>query len=341
MMDVEVPHGFREILGARSSCINFKARGEIDKKTIGGAKAKDSPVAVSETSSKEKAGQVANNLVPVTHVVLEDVRRGEVDSMPATSSCSSLDLRLQINPSAHTGGFLWSAGHHLARWLFASREMLTGRSILELGCGLGLPALVAAPFAKRVVATDYEAALVETMAFNAALNGIAPVGRDLSVQDGFATAALDFTSASQVAAAGIALWDLILFTDCIFYGQAGEALPHALHALLSFEGVAVGVFPAQKRPGVDKFWASAAEAGLQWREADCEDRAAQEESASGLPAVSTADRASLAPYCPLFIFWRSGCTRSTNNDDVVAHLERVLGEPDGEAADVEPLFAGI
>ena len=49
-----------------------------------------------------------------------------------------------------------------------------GLSLLELGCGLGLPSLVAARQGFRVVASDYELPALEGVAFTAAKNRLPP-----------------------------------------------------------------------------------------------------------------------------------------------------------------------
>jgi predicted nicotinamide N-methyase len=48
--------------------------------------------------------------------------------------------------------------------------------VLELGCGIGLPSLVAAGCGHEVVATDYYPEALEFVAANAALNDLPPVG---------------------------------------------------------------------------------------------------------------------------------------------------------------------
>jgi predicted nicotinamide N-methyase len=50
-----------------------------------------------------------------------------------------------------------------------------GRTLLELGCGLGLPSLVATKAGFAVTATDYEPAALEGVRYNAAQNGLGPV----------------------------------------------------------------------------------------------------------------------------------------------------------------------
>jgi predicted nicotinamide N-methyase len=65
---------------------------------------------------------------------------------------------------------LWPSAVALAR--VVARRPLTGRRVLELGAGLGLPALAAAAAGGRVLATDWAADAVEMTARNAAHNGL-------------------------------------------------------------------------------------------------------------------------------------------------------------------------
>src|SRR5690348_17239950 len=66
---------------------------------------------------------------------------------------------------------LWPSAVALARAL--GRRPMTGRRVLELGCGLGLPAIVAALGGGRVLATDWSPDAVAMTAENAARNGAA------------------------------------------------------------------------------------------------------------------------------------------------------------------------
>lgn len=50
---------------------------------------------------------------------------------------------------------LWESAQALAETMVAHPELWPGRRILELGCGLGLPALVAARLGAEVTATDF------------------------------------------------------------------------------------------------------------------------------------------------------------------------------------------
>ena len=63
---------------------------------------------------------------------------------------------------------LWPAAHALA----AALPDVAGLRVVELGCGLGLPSLVAAAREARVTATDWAAEAIDLLRRNAARNGL-------------------------------------------------------------------------------------------------------------------------------------------------------------------------
>jgi predicted nicotinamide N-methyase len=65
---------------------------------------------------------------------------------------------------------LWSSGVALAHDV--SRRALRGAPVLELGCGLGLPSIVAALAGGRVLATDWSPEAVRATEANARRNGV-------------------------------------------------------------------------------------------------------------------------------------------------------------------------
>src|ERR671910_684904 len=65
---------------------------------------------------------------------------------------------------------LWPSALALARVI--ARRPLTGRRVLELGCGLGLPAIAAALAGGRVLATDWAPDAVAMIARNAEHNAL-------------------------------------------------------------------------------------------------------------------------------------------------------------------------
>ena len=68
-------------------------------------------------------------------------------------------------------GDLWPSGRALAD--FIAKEHLSGKTVLELGCGLGLASIAAAKAGARLVyATDYNRAAEEFVLKNAELNRV-------------------------------------------------------------------------------------------------------------------------------------------------------------------------
>ena len=68
---------------------------------------------------------------------------------------------------------LWPAAHGLAHYLWDHRAELPGRRVLELGCGLGLPSILAARLGAQVTATDFHPDNGTWLQHNAALNSVA------------------------------------------------------------------------------------------------------------------------------------------------------------------------
>jgi predicted nicotinamide N-methyase len=65
---------------------------------------------------------------------------------------------------------LWPAGRALAE-IVGERDV-TGLNVTEVGCGLGLPSLIAALGGARVLATDWSPDAIELLRSNAERNGI-------------------------------------------------------------------------------------------------------------------------------------------------------------------------
>ncbi len=67
---------------------------------------------------------------------------------------------------------LWPAARGLAEHLWRHREELPGTRALELGCGLGLPSILAATLGAQVTATDFHPDTGTWLQHNASLNGV-------------------------------------------------------------------------------------------------------------------------------------------------------------------------
>ena len=73
--------------------------------------------------------------------------------------CESLTAEEQKDPFAEDlcpyFGILWPAAEALAIFLNDHPELIKNKKVLELGCGLGFPSLVASHLGAEVLATDY------------------------------------------------------------------------------------------------------------------------------------------------------------------------------------------
>lgn len=73
--------------------------------------------------------------------------------------CDSMSPDEQKDPFAEDlcpyFGILWAGSIGLAEYLGVHPEIVKNKSVLELGCGLGLPSLVAAHLGGEVLATDF------------------------------------------------------------------------------------------------------------------------------------------------------------------------------------------
>jgi predicted nicotinamide N-methyase len=96
---------------------------------------------------------------------------------------------------------LWRSGVALGRSLAAGGR-LDGRRVVELGCGLGVPSLVAASLGADVLATDAEEEALEMAERNARENGLE-----------LATARVEWNAADQLAAHP---FDLTLAADALY-----------------------------------------------------------------------------------------------------------------------------
>jgi predicted nicotinamide N-methyase len=134
----------------------------------------------------------------------------------------------------------WPSGLGLADAL-AGRD-LAGLRVLELGCGLAVPSLVAARAGATVVATDGSPDAVVFAAHNLALN-------DLEGE----VALVDWRDAGELVEGGP--WDLVLAADVLYLRHNVEALLRVLPKLIGRDGQALVADPG--RAGGRDFHAAA------------------------------------------------------------------------------------
>ena len=102
---------------------------------------------------------------------LEELWDGMVDANAAKATANGAD-----------GGFdderlpywteLWPSSLGLAQWLHARRADIAGRACLDMGCGLGLTAMIGQWLGARVTAMDYEEEALRFARRNAVVNGV-------------------------------------------------------------------------------------------------------------------------------------------------------------------------
>ena len=126
---------------------------------------------------------------------------------------------------------VWESAIVLAEDLASSVGV--GRSLLELGCGLGLPALVAARQGFAATASDYEEAALEGVRYNAARNGVA----------GLATLLLDW----RRPPADLGRYDVVVAADVLYEKHHATALAAAIARTLAPDGVAWVADPGRAR----------------------------------------------------------------------------------------------
>jgi predicted nicotinamide N-methyase len=118
----------------------------------------------------------------------------------------------------------WPSGQVLARTLAA--EPPRGLRVLELGCGLGLPSIVAARNgAARVLATDGQAEAIVFAAHALALNEVEAE-----------TAVVDWADDGEALEPGA--WDLVLAADVLYTRENVDTLIRLLPRLLAPRGEA-------------------------------------------------------------------------------------------------------
>lgn len=71
-------------------------------------------------------------------------------------------------------GVVWPAARAVSEHLSRMRGWLAGKTVVELGCGLALPSLVAAKLGAHVTATDFHPDVPKFLERNAKLNALEP-----------------------------------------------------------------------------------------------------------------------------------------------------------------------
>ena len=139
---------------------------------------------------------------------------------------------------------LWPSAKVLAEWLTESD--VAGKTLLELGCGVGLVATAAALRGYETVASDYYAEALDFAEVNVARNGGGKIGTHL----------LDWRDLP----ASLDRFDVVVAADVLYERPYGALVARVIHATLAAGGLAMVADPG--RVGRDGFLAECGSLGL-------------------------------------------------------------------------------
>lgn len=145
-------------------------------------------------------------------------------------------------------GVVWAAGHALAQWVDRWSNRLENKRFLELGCGLGLPSMVASRAGARVTALDVHPHVGAFLKENCQRNGLPPV---------------DFLEMPWQGAIPLGSFDWIVGSDVLYERTHPKPLVQFLHQHLAPRGVALITDP--DRPYWKQFSTLALDAGFEMR----------------------------------------------------------------------------
>ena len=117
---------------------------------------------------------------------------------------------------------LWPSAVGLATHLVSNTHLIDGKTVLEIGAGLGLPAVVAASLGAEVTATDYLQDAVDFAEKNAEINGISGI---------------DFKTFDWRAAETFEKFDVLLASDVAYERSQFEHLQQAFIHLVKPGGL--------------------------------------------------------------------------------------------------------
>jgi len=163
--------------------------------------------------------------------------------------CESLDGDQKMDPFAEDlcpyFGILWPAGEALAVFLAEYPQLIKNKSVLEIGCGIGLPSMVASYFGGSVVATDFHPDVEEFFLRNCRHSVVQCEYKKLNWRD---------TSVDEK------LFDVVMGSDILYESKHPIEVAQGLKRFLKPQGKILLSDPG--RPYVNMFLGAAQEIGL-------------------------------------------------------------------------------
>ena len=118
-----------------------------------------------------------------TPIITVDRERNCIKAMERESTISTYtfaingkntDIAIRSHYSENFGDYVWPSARYLGELLCLNSDFIKGRRILELGCGPGLPGIVASKLGAEVVFTDKSSptSILQNCRENAFANGV-------------------------------------------------------------------------------------------------------------------------------------------------------------------------
>ena len=142
---------------------------------------------------------------------------------------------------------LWESAQALAGYIAEQHEWFSGKRVLELGCGLGLPSLCAARCGARVTASDFHPDNRAFFLRNARLNGLS---------------AIDYHRMDWRQPDLTGTFDILLGSDLIYEKEMVSPLVDCVKQYLAPSGTFLYADPG--RSSLQNFTSALEKAGLTW-----------------------------------------------------------------------------
>ena len=197
--------------------------------------------------------------------------------LPTEEFVSSMTVEVDCSQAASTdydltGQILWPVSVLLSHYITSDRgqDLLQGRHVVELGAGCGLPGLVAAQFANRVLLTDGNDVVLDLLTRNANKSGLNMPTSDHSGE--VITAArllwghrIDWIQVMETMNGTV---DVVIAADVIQWPAVVEPLLHTVKALLWDSRAKIPTFVLgivnRAQTTYDLFFQLAKELGFSW-----------------------------------------------------------------------------
>lgn len=142
--------------------------------------------------------------------------------------CDEMTQEEQLDPFAEDlcpyFGVLWPSSVALGKYLAQNPKLIRGKQVLELGCGLGLPSLVASHLGGDVLATDFHPDVEEYFQRNC---------RHSSVESKYMR--LNWRDSNQ----DIGKFDVVLGSDVLYESKHSKEVAQGLIRFMKPDGIII------------------------------------------------------------------------------------------------------